>query len=116
MNRALLTGNDGVPLVVEGAREYLVRVALQQLQAVAGVCVPQAGHLVAARRQDASPLGVEARLDVLNGGEGGSRWTGSVGGVKGGQEGWVVGGLETRGGIKKRYRRGHRRARGNFYG
>ena len=39
-------GDDGVAVVVEGAGEDLVRVALQNLQAVAAVCLPHPRGLV----------------------------------------------------------------------
>lgn len=56
------TGDNGIALVVEGAREDLVCMPFQDLQTISRIGVPQPGHLVAAGRQNTRALRVETRL------------------------------------------------------
>jgi hypothetical protein len=56
--------DDGVALVVEGAREDLVNVPLEYLQALAALGGPQPARLVAACCDQPIPLRVERYLSV----------------------------------------------------
>lgn len=56
------TCDDGVALVVEGAGEDLVSMALQDLQTDSRADVPQTGRPVRASREEPSTLGAETHL------------------------------------------------------
>jgi len=59
---SVLTGNDGVSVVVEGTAEYLVRVTFEDLFALSSLRVPQSRRVVNACRQDLRALRVETYL------------------------------------------------------
>ncbi len=61
----LATCDDGVALVVECAAEHFIRVPLQALQAIARLCLPQQGRLVAAGGEYFGALRVERHLGDL---------------------------------------------------
>lgn len=54
--------NDGVSLVVESAREDLIRMSLQHLQTCSCVHAPHTSRLIHTRRQDTAPLWIKTHL------------------------------------------------------
>lgn len=61
---SVCTCDDCVAFVVEGAAEDLVRVALEHLQAVAGLDLPESRYLVATGCEHLGALRVEADLEI----------------------------------------------------
>lgn len=54
--------NNGISLVIKGAREYFIFVAVERLDLVAGVGAPHLASFVAARSDNLVTLGIKLNL------------------------------------------------------